>query len=154
MSETIGVPAARIDAGVARSAFDAAIESHAQQPERFFLARLLGLEFSYEPGRCVVAFEARDFMFNPRGTVHGGVLCLALDASMGHLMLHEGAGGVTLELKTQFVRAAATGPLRCEASVIRRTRHVWFMDSRCTDSAGELVAVATSTWAARSSEIQ
>ncbi len=154
MSETMAVPLARIDANVARSAFDAAIESHAQQPERFFLARLLGLEFSYEPGQCVVAFEARDFMCNPRGTLHGGVLCLALDVSMGHLMLHEGVGGVTLELKTQFVRAAASGRLRCEASIIRRTRHVWFMESRCTDSAGELVAVATSTWAARASGVQ
>jgi uncharacterized protein (TIGR00369 family) len=149
MSEAVESPPARIDVSVARAAFDTAIESHAQQPESFFLARLLGLDFSYAPGRCCVAFEVRDFMFNPRGTLHGGVLCLALDVSMGHLMLREGVGGATLELKTQFVRAATAGRLRCEAVILRRTRHVWFMESRCVDLAGDLVAVASSTWAVR-----
>ena len=150
MSEAVASPPTRVDTDVARDAFDTAIETHAQQPENFFLARLLGFDFSYPSGRCLVGFEVRDFMFNPRGTLHGGVLSLALDVSMGHLMLHEGVGGATLELKTQFVRAATTGRLRCEASILRRTRHVWFMESRCVDPAGELVAVASSTWAVRS----
>ena len=138
----------RIDAAVAREAFEAALASHVQGPGEFFLARLLGLEFSYAPGRCVVEFEVRDFMFNPRGSLHGGILCLVLDVSMGHLMLNEGRSGATLELKTQFLRAPALGRLRCEASILRAGRQAWFIESRCTDASGRLVAIATSTWLA------
>lgn len=136
----------RVDTARAREAFDAALDSHVQAPGEFFLARLLGLEFSYAAGRCVVEFEVRDFMFNPRGSLHGGILCLVLDVSMGHLMLNEGRGGATLELKTQFLRAPALGRLRCEASILRAGRQAWFIESRCTDAAGRLVAIATSTW--------
>lgn len=136
----------RVDAQTARAAFEDALASHAQRPGAFFLARLLGLEFSYPPRSCVVEFDVRDFMLNPRGTLHGGVICLALDASMGHLMLHAGRSGATLELKTQFLRAVSTGRMRCEASILRAGESAWFMESRCTDESGRLVAHATSTW--------
>lgn len=135
-----------VDRAVARAAFENALATHVQQPGEFFLARLLGLEISYAPQRCLVGFEVRDFMLNPRGTLHGGVLCLVLDVSMGHLMLNEGRGGATLELKTQFARAVTQGRLRCEAAVLHAGERVWFMESRCTDADGHLVASATSTW--------
>lgn len=137
-----------IDERGARAALEAALGSRSQAPGDFFLSRFLGLQFSYPPGRCVVEFESRDFLFNPRGSVHGGILCLVLDASMGHLMLNEGRSGATLEIKTQFVRAAAQGRLRCEASVLRAGRQAWFMESHCTDASGSLIATATSTWLA------
>jgi uncharacterized protein (TIGR00369 family) len=142
-----------VDRRVARQAFEDALDSHVQQPGTFFLARLLGLEFSYAPQRCVIEFEVRDFMLNPRGSVHGGIVCLVLDASMGHLMLNEGRGGATLELKTQFVRGLASGRLRCEASVLHAGERVWFMESRCTDAQGRLIASATSTWHAAREQV-
>lgn len=138
----------RVDEVATRAAFEAALASHAQVPGEFFLARLLGLEFRYSPGRCVVEFEVKNFMFNPRGSLHGGILSLVLDVSMGHLMLHEAHSGATLELKTQFLRSVSGGRLRCEASILKAGRQVWFMESRCTDAQGALVATATSTWQA------
>lgn len=135
-----------VDSRVVREAFEGALASHVQQPGTFFLARLLGLEFSYAPQRCIVEFEILDFMLNPRGSLHGGILCLVLDAAMGHLMLNEGRGGATLEMKTQFVRGPAAGRLRCEASVLHAGERVWFMEARCTDADGRLVASASSTW--------
>lgn len=143
-----------VDRRAAADAFDRAMASHVQRPGTFFLARLLGLEIAYAPGRCVIEFEIRDFMLNPRGSLHGGILCLVLDVSMGHLMLNEGKGGATLELKTQFARAVASGRLRCEASVLHAGNRAWFMESRCTDDAGRLVACATSTWHASNLEVK
>lgn len=141
-----------VDRRVAREAFENALESHVQQPGSFFLARLLGLEFSYAPQRCIVEFDILDFMLNPRGSLHGGILCLVLDASMGHLMLNEGRAGATLEMKTQFVRGLARGRLRCEASVLHAGERVWFMESRCQDEQGRLIAAANSTWHASREE--
>lgn len=135
-----------VDRRVAREAFENALASHVQQPGTFFLARLLGLNFSYAPQRCVIEFDVLDFMLNPRGALHGGIVCLVLDASMGHLMLNEGRAGATLELKTQFLRGVASGRLRCEASVLHAGERVWFMESRCTDPEGRLIASASSTW--------
>lgn len=136
----------RVDEGVARNRFEMALASHAQVPGEFFLAQFFGLEFRYLPDRCVVEFEAQDFMFNPRGSLHGGILSLVLDVAMGHLMLNAGRSGATLELKTQFLRSVSGGRLRCEASILRAGRHAWFMEARCTDAQDRLVAISTSTW--------
>jgi uncharacterized protein (TIGR00369 family) len=142
-----------VDRRVVREAFENALASHVQEPGTFFLARLLGLDFTYGPQRCVIEFDVLDFMLNPRGSLHGGIVCLVLDAAMGHLMLNEGRAGATLELKTQFVRASTSGRLRCEASVLHAGERVWFMESRCTDAEGRLIASATSTWHASREQV-
>jgi hypothetical protein len=54
----------------------------------FFLSRLLGFIVSYEGERCIVSFEAIPTLFNPQGTLHGGILATAMDVSMGHLLRH------------------------------------------------------------------
>jgi len=136
----------RIDEGSARNRFEMALASHAQVPGEFFLAQLLGLQFRYLPERCVVEFEVQDFMFNPRGSLHGGILSLVLDVAMGHLMLHAGRSGATLEFKTQFLRSVSGGWLRCEASILKAGCQAWFMEARCTDAQDRLVAISTSTW--------
>jgi uncharacterized protein (TIGR00369 family) len=62
----------------------------------FFLARFLGLEISYGDEVCVVEIEVRDFMFNPQGSLHGGVIAFALDVAMGHLIKRSiGRPGIT-----------------------------------------------------------
>ncbi len=60
-----------------------------------------------------MAFEVRDYMFNPQG-LHGGIAAFALDVAMGHLTKHVcGKGGLTLEMKVQYMRPARPGPVRC-----------------------------------------
>lgn len=141
-----------VDADLARRAFDEALAQHDQAFGTFFLARLFGFEFVYDdtPGQetCSVSFELKDFMFNPQGTLHGGVICFLMDVSMGHLMAHLVGAGATLELKTQFLKAATHGRITAQGRILQRGKSIWFLESRLTDEQGEPLAFATSTWKA------
>lgn len=139
-----------MDETAARRAFDHAILSHKPVFEQFFLAKLLGLEIRYGEGSCSVEFEVRDFMHNPQGSLHGGIIALALDVSMGHLIRHvTGQGGATLEMKTQYLRRVTAGKMRCEARFLRQGRSVSFLETRMWDGGGELAAIATATFQIR-----
>lgn len=126
-----------------------ALESDLCQPGDFFLSRMLGFEFSYPEDRCEVGFTVRDFMFNPRGSLHGGIIALAMDASMGHLLIHRGQHAATLELKTQFLRPVSSGPVRTIGRLLRQGSSVSFMQSEFIGHDGELSAFATATWKCR-----
>ncbi len=136
----------QIDPRAARLAFESALESHDQAFGTFFLARLLGFEIDYGTEACRVAFDVHDFMFNPQGSLHGGIIALAMDVSMGHLLKHLQGAGATLEMKTQYLAPVRGGRVCAEGRVLRRGRSVWFLESRLVDAGGELAAFATSTW--------
>lgn len=131
---------------IARAAFKRAVETHRAEFGSFFLARFLGLTFSYVDRRCVVEFEAQDFMFNPQGTLHGGVIATVMDISMGHLLHHVDGAGTTLEMKTQYAKAAGAGRLRCTGEFTHHGRGVSFLRSTLVDAQGDLIAFATATW--------
>ncbi len=136
-----------MDENAAREAFDEARRTHRPDFGTFFLARLFGLSISYTDETCVVEVPVRDFMFNPQGSLHGGVIAFALDVSMGHLIRRTiGRPGITLEMKTQYLRPALSGTVRCEGRFLRRGRTINYMESRMTNEDGKLLAVATSTW--------
>ena len=135
-----------MDEAAAREAFERAIAT--QEPEfgRFFLARFYGCEFEYTDDECRITFDIRDFMHNPRGGLHGGVIAFVMDISMGHLLRHRSGPGATLELKVQYLKAPSTGRMTCVARFLRHGRGVSFLRSEITDEDGDLVAFATSTW--------
>ncbi|MGQ7792168.1 PaaI family thioesterase [Faunimonas sp. B44] len=131
----------------ARAAFETALSTYEQKFETFFLARLFGLEIAYTDETCVVEIPVADFMSNPQGSLHGGVIAFALDVSMGHLIKHRtGKAGITLEMKVQYMRPAMPGRVRCEGRFLRIGRTVSQMESRMTDAGGKLLAMATATW--------
>ncbi|MCH8552698.1 MAG: PaaI family thioesterase [Natronospirillum sp.] len=113
-----------------------------------FLVRFYGLEIDYIDDRCRVTLPVRDHTLNTIGKLHGGVLATALDVSMGHLIHHvTGKGGSTVEMKIQYLRPADSGRVVCEACFLKQGRTLAFMESRATSEDGNLVAVATATWA-------
>lgn len=135
-----------MDERAARTAFERAVATQRPEFENFFLARLLDLKFSY-PGRsCVIEFDVEDFMFNPQGTLHGGVIATVMDISMGHLLKHVAGPGTTLEMKTQYVKAAKSGRLRCTGTFTHEGKGVCYLQSTLTDAQGDLIALATATW--------
>jgi uncharacterized protein (TIGR00369 family) len=94
-----------------------------------------------------VEVPVHDFMFNPQGSLHGGVIAFAMDVSMGHLIKRTFARpGITLEMKTQYLSPAGAGRVRCEGRFLRRGRTINYLESRMTGGDGKLLAVATSTW--------
>lgn len=136
-----------MDESAAQAAFRTAIETHVPAFETFFLAKFFQAEVSYTQDTCIVELPVQDYMYNPQGSLHGGVIAFALDVSMGHLIRHTvGRAAVTLEMKTQYMRPALAGRVRCEARFLKRGRTVSFMESRMTDAEGRVVAAATATW--------
>ncbi|MGE0222503.1 MAG: PaaI family thioesterase [Acetobacteraceae bacterium] len=135
----------QVDQAQALAAYQRAASGTQEVFGDFFLARLLGLEISYPDDTCVVAFDVQDFMFNPQGSVHGGVLATALDISMGHLINHSVGPGTTLEMKVQYVAPVRSGRVTCRGEAMRRGG-TWFLRAEARDEAGELIAFATSTW--------
>lgn len=136
----------RIDEAAAKAALGRALESYSQGFGTFFWARFLGLEIGYTEESCSIEMELRDFMFNPQGSLHGGVISTVLDISMGHLLNHSAGPGVTLEMKVQFLRPVRKGRVRCEAAFIKQGRSINYLEARMVDAAGRAIATATSTW--------
>ncbi len=136
----------RIDESAARAAFEQALATYEQDFGKFFLARLFGLELSYTGETCRIDFDLHDFMFNPQGSLHGGITAFVLDISMGHLLHRSSGAGTTLEMKVQYLKAARVGRLSCTARFIRHGRSISFLRSELVDEQGELIAYATSTW--------
>jgi uncharacterized protein (TIGR00369 family) len=112
----------------------------------FFLSRLFGMTVSYEGEACDVSFEVKPFMYNPQGSLHGGVLATALDISMGHLLKQHFGAGATLEMKVQYFAPIRSGMVICRAGFLRKGRKTFFLQSSAYDASGETIAHATSTW--------
>ena len=135
-----------MDETAARRAFDHALATHEQDFGKFFLARLYGLEFEYTNEECRITFDLKDFMFNPQGGLHGGVIAFVMDISMGHLLYRRNGPGATLEMKVQYLKVANSGRLTCIGRFLRHGKSVSCLRSELVDEHNELVAFATSTW--------
>jgi uncharacterized protein (TIGR00369 family) len=135
----------KVDLDQARAAFARAAAGEREVFGDFFLARLFGLEVTFPAEACEVAFEVQDFMFNPQGTLHGGVLATALDIAMGHLIQRHAGPGTTLEMKVQYLAPIRGGRVTCRGEALRRGG-TWFLRAEARSEGGQLLAYATSTW--------
>ena len=135
-----------MDEAQARAAFDEALRSHSPGFGTFFLARLLALDLASGADDCMVRVAEKDFMHNPQGSLHGGIIATVLDISMGHLLTHSTGIGMTLQMNTQYIKPARDGIVQARATFLRRGRSINYLESRMTDAEGTLMAVASSTW--------
>lgn len=135
------------DVEAAKRAFDIALREQSPEFEKFFLSRFFGLTFDYGDDVLIVRFPVHDYMFNPQGSLHGGVSALALDVSMGHLLKRSlGSPGTTMEMKTQYFAPIREGEARCEARFLHKGKSVCFLESRLYGGDDTFAALATSTW--------
>jgi uncharacterized protein (TIGR00369 family) len=105
---------------------------------------------SVDEGRVVFEFTPAEFHYNPIGSVHGGVHATLCDSACGcavHSMLPAGAYYTSQDLNVKFLRAitVATGPLRCEGTVLHLGSRTALAEARLSDGAGRLYAHATSS---------
>ena len=88
------------------------------------IAQLLGFQIiEAEQGRAVFAMEPAEWMYNPLGSVHGGVAATILDSCMGcavHTTLPAGVGYTTTDLQVRYIRAIEddTGRVLAEGRVV------------------------------------
>jgi uncharacterized protein (TIGR00369 family) len=114
------------------------------------VARLLGFELiTAEPGRAVFALEPAEWMYNPIGTVHGGIAATILDSCMGcavHTTLEAGVGYTTTDLQVRYIRAMsdATGRVLAEGRVVHGGRRSATAEGRLfAESDDSLIAHGT-----------
>lgn len=144
----------KVDPVQVRDHIESVLESSEQVFEKFFLSKFIGLEFDYLPETAAdtdkdhlrISFEVTEMLMNPQGSLHGGIIAAVMDISMGHL-LHKTAGmGITIEMKTQYLRPVLTGRATVEGRFIKKGRSLSFMESRLWGSDGKLAAMTTATW--------
>jgi uncharacterized protein (TIGR00369 family) len=116
------------------------------------ISSLIGMEgVNAEEGEVVFSCTPAEWMYNPIGSVHGGIALTLLDSAMGcavHTTCAAGTGYTSLEVKLNFVRgiSAQTGLLHAAGSVVHRGRRVATAEGRLTEAAtGRLLAHASST---------
>mgnify|MGYP001089577538 CR=1 FL=1 len=115
------------------------------------IAVTLGMSL-VEVGEGMAAFELQpgEHLYNPLGTVHGGVMCTILDSAMScavHTLVPPGRGYTTAELKVNFVRpiTVETPRVRAEGKVIHPGRQLATAEGRIVDERGRLYAHGTAT---------
>jgi uncharacterized protein (TIGR00369 family) len=115
------------------------------------IATLLGMGLGQiEPGRVTFTLDVGEHLYNPIGSVHGGVCCTLLDSAMGcavHTTLGVGQAYTTLELKVNLVKALtlSTPHVVGEGEVITTGRRVATASGRIVGPDGTLYAHATTT---------
>jgi uncharacterized protein (TIGR00369 family) len=103
-----------------------------------------------ENGRVTFTCTPDASMYNPLGTVHGGMVCTLLDTVTGcalHTTLPEGVGYTTIEIKVNYLKAVTvdSGPLTAVGTVVKAGSRIGFAEATATDASGALVATASST---------
>jgi uncharacterized protein (TIGR00369 family) len=116
------------------------------------IAELLDFEIALvEEGRVVFAITPAEWMYNPIGSVHGGVAATLLDSALGcavHTVLPAGARYTTTDLHVRYVRAmtADTGRVLADASVVHQGRKLATAEGRLyAEADGKLFAHATTS---------
>jgi uncharacterized protein (TIGR00369 family) len=100
----------------------------------------------------VVRFRGQpgEHLYNPMGTVHGGVAATLLDSAMGSAVMttiDEKSAYTTVDLVVHLTRpiTATSGPLVAEGRVLHRGGRVATAEGRLIDAEGRLLAHATTT---------
>ena len=115
------------------------------------IAALLGLGIvDVQPGQVTFKLDVGEHLYNPIGSVHGGVFCTLLDSAMGcavHATLDRGQAYTTLELKVNLVKALTvnTPTVVATGQVINAGRRVVTASGQITGPDGTLYAHATTT---------
>jgi uncharacterized protein (TIGR00369 family) len=117
------------------------------------IVKLLGIDMAAaEPGLVTMTLPIGEYLYNPIGSVHGGVAATLLDSVMGcavHSVLPAGTAYSTLEIKISYIRpiTEATGLITGKGRVINAGRKAAFAEGTITDAAGKIYATGTTTCA-------
>jgi uncharacterized protein (TIGR00369 family) len=115
------------------------------------VAALLGMRpVEVELGRAVFSLDVGEYLYNPIGSVHGGVFCTLLDSAMAcavHSTLPLGRAYTTLELKVSLVKPLrlSTPAVRAEGKVLSAGRRVATASGQILGPDGALYAHGTTT---------
>jgi uncharacterized protein (TIGR00369 family) len=111
---------------------------------------LLGMTLvAAQEGRTVFTLDPAEWMYNPIGSVHGGIAATILDSCMGcaiHSTLPAGVTYTTGDLQVRYARGMTvdTGRVLAEGTVVHTGRRLATAEGRLTvEATGKLLAHAT-----------
>ena len=114
------------------------------------VARLLDLSIiEVENGRVRFALHPAEWMYNPIGSVHGGIAATVLDSCMGcavHSTLEAGIGYTTTDLHVRYIRSMThdTGRVIAEGRIVHGGRRTATAEGRLyVEDSEALIAHAT-----------
>jgi len=122
-----------------------------ETPPAFPLYETMGLERIVEmnkEGKATLEYNARENMCHSGGVVQGGFISGWIDAAMAHAAIARNGQDITpmsLELKVSFFAPARPGLVIAEGWVERHGKRTSFYEGHLKDSAGTILAKATST---------
>ncbi|WP_246257653.1 PaaI family thioesterase [Amycolatopsis anabasis] len=101
-------------------------------------------------GDVVLGGTPDESLYNPIGTVHGGVAATLLDSALAsavHSTLPAGVGYTSVELKINFVRAihGSSGEIFAHGRVVKAGSRIAFAEGDLRDAAGKILATASTT---------
>ncbi|MBO0589440.1 PaaI family thioesterase [Sporosarcina sp. E16_8] len=101
-----------------------------------------------EQGMVVLEMDTSERLYNPMGTLHGGILCDLSDAAMGYAFastLADDEAFTTLEIKLNFLKPIWKTKLRAVSKVIKKGTNISLLECHVYDAEKSLVAYSTST---------
>jgi uncharacterized protein (TIGR00369 family) len=116
------------------------------------IADLLGMDITHvDHGHVIFALDPAEWMYNPIGSVHGGIAATMLDSSLGcaiHTTLEAGVRYTTSDLQVRYVRAmsADSGRVLAESRVVHSGRRLATAEGKLyTQDGGKLLAHGTTS---------
>jgi len=115
------------------------------------VSSLIGMRVTAaEPGFAAFAIASAEFLENPFGVMHGGIVATLLDSAMGSAVwttLAPDLAYTTIEMKVNLLRPVTreSGEVVAEGRVLHRGRRTALAEASARDAGGRLVAHATST---------
>lgn len=102
-------------------------------------------------GRSVFSFTPAEYLYNPLGTIHGGLPAILIDSATGvavQSQIEPGVTTATIRLSIDFIRPmqAETGPLSCVAEVVKPGRQTAIADARLVGPDGKMYARGAATF--------
>ena len=106
------------------------------------------LEIDTETGWFRIGYDLGEPQFNRFGALHGGAIACVMDDVLSvaaGLVLQWGEIAPTLEMKVSYLSQGAAGRHVAEARVLKRGRHINFLEASLARADGKVIATATAT---------
>lgn len=113
------------------------------------IAQLLGFNMvELDKGMAVFEMETSERLYNPMGTLHGGILCDISDAAMGCAFattLEENESYTTIDIKLNFLKPVWKTNLRAVGKLIKRGNTIGLLECHVYDEKESLISHSTCT---------
>jgi uncharacterized protein (TIGR00369 family) len=101
-------------------------------------------------GKVTFVCEPGEYLYNPIGSVHGGVAATLIDSATGcaiHTTLPAGVPYTTVNLSVDYLKGISdkSGPLTCTGTVVRAGARIAVADAEVTGADGTVYARGSAT---------